>query len=56
MSFKDSPYEEGDTCSGCKVCLDCKKVADLVDWEPDGRKREEPKQEEGDIVAGVRTL
>lgn len=56
MGFEDSPDEEGETSSGYKVCFDSKQVADFVDWEPDRRKRSEPKEEKGDIVASVRTL
>lgn len=56
MGFENGPDEEGDTSSGYKVRFDCKEVADFVDWEPDGRKRSKPKEEEGDIVASVCTL
>lgn len=56
MSFEDRPDEEGKTSSRYKVRLDGEEMADLVDWKPDGRKREEPEEEEGDIVTGICTL
>lgn len=47
LCANDSPDKEGDTSSGHKVGFDRKQMADLLDGEPDGWQRPQPKEEEG---------
>lgn len=46
----DGPDEKGNPGTGDEVSLDSEEVTDLVHWEPDGRERDEPKDEEADPV------
>lgn len=43
----DGPDEESNARGRYEVSLDGEQVTNLVDREPDGRQREEPKKEEG---------
>lgn len=46
----DGPDEEGDAGAGDEVSFYCEQVTDLVHWEPDGRERDKPEDEEADPV------
>ena len=54
MSFDDGPNEECNACSWDYVGLDCEKMPDLVNWEPDCRQAEKPEEEEAKIIASIR--
>jgi len=50
VSSDDRPNEESDTGRRYKVSFDGEKMANLVDWEPDGRQTADPEEEETDKV------
>lgn len=53
MSADNGPDKECDARNRHKICLDCEKMADLMDWEPYGWKGTEPEDEEAGKVTGV---
>jgi len=53
VGSNNCPNEKGNSCSGHNIGLDCKKVADLVNWKPDSRERAKPENEERNKADGV---
>ena len=55
LGLHDGPDKVCDTRNRHEVCFDGEEMSDLVDGEPDCRKTAEPKEEETQIVPGVRS-
>ena len=58
VSFDNGPDEERDTCYWNKVRLYREKVANLVDWKPNGWQAAQPEKKEAEKVSagGPRAL